>query len=137
MRKFCSNCGEKVDPSWNVCPSCGETLKDEEEVEYRPRPTPQPTPQGIQQPVPRPVPQPYTQSYRKSTGNTNGMLSIIFGIIGLCCCAIVLGPLAIYFGNKGTKTDDNPSLGQIGMVLGIIDIVCCCILYFVAFTLLY
>ena len=57
-------------------------------------------------------------------GKVFGILSIIFGIIGILGGAfllgIIFGPLAILFGLIGLAKDDNKALPAIGLILGII-----------------
>lgn len=130
MANFCTNCGEKVDPSWNACPKCGSLLKKDD----IPQPTPQQYPQPMQQPTPQPYQQPPSQYYQPRGGTSSGTLALIFGIIGLCCCGFIFGPLAIYYGNKGTREDEDKTMAQIGIVLGVIALICGCFwLLFVIF----
>ena len=35
MNNFCSNCGEKLDPSKNFCPNCGEKISSVYETEFQ------------------------------------------------------------------------------------------------------
>ncbi|TFG04165.1 MAG: zinc-ribbon domain-containing protein [Promethearchaeota archaeon] len=115
MTNYCPNCGTRVEPTWNACPNCGSVLEKDMIQESRPLPTEQPYSQQYQQPVVRKV------------KTTNGTISLIFGIIGLvtCCFGLIFGIIAIYYGNKGLKEDDDKTLSQIGLILGIIDFVCC------------
>ena len=64
-----------------------------------------------------------TQSNGKATA------SLVCGIVGLVFCGIILGILAIVFGQQAKKAiADNPNLGgagaaQAGLILGVVDIV--------------
>jgi hypothetical protein len=133
MAQFCTNCGEKVDPSWKACPKCGSPLEKEDYI--------QPTSQTYTQPLTQPQIQPaqpsYIQSYPPKTGTSSGTLALIFGIIGLCCCGFIFGILAIYYGNKGLKEGPDKGTAQIGLILGVIDIICGCIGFFVMIFLFY
>ncbi len=127
MPRFCPNCGSEVETSWKVCQKCGNTL----DFEVPSQPTPQPyvapgaPPYGAQPQYPQGYQQyPTYQKAPKSNANQKGTYSLIFGVIGLLCCAIIFGPLAIIYGSKGLKEDQNKTMSQIGIVLGIIDFVC-------------
>jgi hypothetical protein len=76
--------------------------------------------------------------------NTNGIIALIFGIIGLCCAWIIPIPfvpflfpiVAIVFGAIGIKKDDSHGMAIAGLVLGIISLVCVAIaLVFLAMIL--
>lgn len=126
MANFCSNCGEKVESSWNACPKCGTRL-DGDEIS-------QPMQKPMQQAYQRPSP----QYYQARHGTNNGTLALIFGIIGICCCGIIFGPLAIYYGNRGTREDSDKTMAQIGLVLGVIGLICgCCQILYLLVILLY
>ena len=64
--------------------------------------------------------------------NTNGIISLIFGIIGLCCAWLIPIPyvpflfpiVAIVFGAIGIKKDDSNGMSIAGLVLGIISVIC-------------
>lgn len=58
------------------------------------------------------------------------MASMIWGIVGIFCCGIILGPFAIYRGNKAKKMMAEHNKGQefsgqatAGIVCGIIGLV--------------
>jgi hypothetical protein len=70
--------------------------------------------------------------------NTNGIVALIFGIIGLCCgwalaffyfSGFVISAIAIIFGAIGIKKDDSSGMAIAGLVLGIISLVCELILF--------
>ncbi|MHA1107151.1 MAG: hypothetical protein ACTSPN_15770 [Promethearchaeota archaeon] len=64
--------------------------------------------------------------------NTNGIIALIFGIIGLCCAWLIPIPfvpflfpiVAIVFGAIGIKKDDSNGMAIAGLVLGIISVIC-------------
>jgi hypothetical protein len=64
--------------------------------------------------------------------NTNGIISLIFGIIGLCCAWLIPIPfvpwlfpiVAIVFGIIGIMKDDSHGMAIAGLVLGIISVLC-------------
>jgi len=115
---YCFNCGTKVDPTWNVCPSCGTALK---QIPINLQPSQQPQslqPQQSLQPLQlSQLSQPYKPISR------NGKISLILGIVGIFIASIILGPLAIYFGIKGLKKDEKKGVARVGLILGIIDII--------------
>ena len=133
MAQFCSNCGEKVEPSWNACPKCGSLLEKEE---YSPA-TPQYSPQQVQQPQPQPYQQPTPQYSQPKGGTSSATLSLIFGIIGLCCCGFIFGILAIYYGNKGINEGTDSGTARVGLILGVIDLICGCLWFFVVLFVYY
>jgi len=57
-------------------------------------------------------------------GNTNGTLALVFGLIGICCCGFILGPIAIILGAVGLKKDDEQTLSIVGIILGVIALAC-------------
>jgi len=124
MVNFCPNCGIKVEQTWKACPECGQFLIGEKSI-----------PQSYDQQHYQQTPQSYPAPYQQRIGNNNGVLALVFGLIGLFCYigAFILGPLAIIYGNKGKKTDDDPTLAQFGFVLGIVDIACCILMIFITF----
>lgn len=64
--------------------------------------------------------------------NTNGIISLIFGIIGLCCGWLIPLPyvgyifpaVAIIFGIIGIIKDDSHGMAITGLILGIISLLC-------------
>jgi hypothetical protein len=76
--------------------------------------------------------------------NTNGIIALIFGIIGLCCAWIIPIPfvpfifpiVAVIFGAIGIKKDDSSGMAIAGLVLGIISLVCVALVLFVFAALL-
>ena len=132
MANFCPNCGIKVEQTWKACPECGQFFVG---VKNIPQSYDQQYYQQTSQYPTSTTPQTYPAPYQQRIGNDNGTLALVFGLIGLfCCCgAIIFGPLAIIYGNKGKETDDEPTLAQFGFILGIIDIACCILLIFITF----
>ncbi|NHJ22600.1 MAG: hypothetical protein EAX91_16760 [Candidatus Lokiarchaeota archaeon] len=154
---FCSQCGHKLIASWNVCPNCGNILNPERVPQKQPIQTPPPQqtysppkpPQQTYSP-PKPAPQPIG-NYPRNT-NTNGIIALIFGLLGLLGAlviggstlgiffgffvgifgfsglfgqfAIVASIIGIVFGAIGRKKDDDRRMATAGFVLGIIGIVC-------------
>ncbi len=53
---------------------------------------------------------------------TKGILSIVFGVIGIIILPIIFGPLAIYFGIKAKK-EGFKKLGNAGIIIGIIALI--------------
>ncbi|UCC19755.1 MAG: zinc-ribbon domain-containing protein [Promethearchaeota archaeon] len=130
MSPYCTNCGNEVEDSWNICPNCGKTLKE------RQAPLVQPQQQIRQQS------QPYqTTTYQRSftrVGNSYGTTALICGLLGIFFgifyIAIFLGIIAMIMGGIGVGRDENPSLATIGLVLGIIDFVLFIIFFFFLFS---
>jgi len=140
MANFCPNCGSKVESVWNACPNCGTALQKIPSNQIAPHYYNQPTPQTRQDSYQIPAQQPYQQvpqsPYQPRTDNSNGIASLIFGLIGFACCGL-LGIPAIYFGNKGMKEDYNKTLSQIGIILGVLNLACCLFLPILFFMYLY
>jgi len=115
---FCPQCGTKVVASWNVCPNCGHSLKSER-VYQQPALTQIPV-----QIYPQQKPQQQPPDYRPSNNNTNGIIALIFGLLGLFSVVPIVGSiLGIVFGAIGRKKDDGPRMAIAGLVLGIIGLV--------------
>jgi len=126
---FCPECGTKLEPEWKNCPNCGSRVIGGEENLLR-----KPEPVSYTHQVRYYAPQ-ETYSYRDQS-NTYGIVSLIFGILGLIFLPCIGAIIAIIFGNLGKKKDANPHLANIGYVLGIIGIFCCCCLFMLPFMLL-
>ncbi len=124
MANYCPHCGTQVEPTWKVCPNCGEklVLKPTPSIIHEPS---EPRLSGAPYPYPQPTPAaaPSYQTYPVRRGNKWGTYSLICGLIGCCVFGIILGPLAIFFASKGLKEDDNTTLSAIGLILGIIDVI--------------
>ncbi|MHA1671868.1 MAG: hypothetical protein ACTSV5_15040 [Promethearchaeota archaeon] len=64
--------------------------------------------------------------------NTNGIIALIFGLVGLCCAWLIPIPfvpwlfpiVAIIFGIIGISKDDSSGMAIAGLILGIISIIC-------------
>jgi len=77
--------------------------------------------------------------------NTNGIISLIFGIIGLCCGWLIPIPyigylfpaVAIIFGIIGIMKDDSHGMAIAGLVLGIISLICVAVVAVFLLALIY
>ena len=115
MANFCSNCGTKVEQTWNACPKCGTALGGS----------------VISQKTPLQYAQPVQQQYGKpSSGkkHTHSMLGLIFGAISLFLIiipiiGIILGVLAIIFSLIGLTSDQDNVMAVIGLIAGIMSII--------------
>jgi len=125
---FCSQCGTKLEASWNVCPNCGHNLKSERVYQ-------QPTQAHLPvQTYPQKKPQTQPVAYPPRNNNANGIIALIFGLLGLFNVVPVIGSiLGIVFGAIGRKKDDNRGMAIAGLVLGIIGIVIWITLYLIIF----
>lgn len=115
MANFCSNCGTKVDQSWNACPKCGTALGG-----------------GLDS---QSTPQYYTPSYTKEVQKPSGWkshkhsaLALIFANIGLfgglfTGVGIIFGILAIFFGITGIRRDEDRVMAILGIIVGAIDLI--------------
>jgi len=134
---FCTQCGTKIVASWNVCPNCGHNLKSE--LGYQQPTQPQPSVQIYTQQKPNYQPnqyQPY--KYRPRSNNTNGIVALIFGLLGLFGIIPIVGSIiAIVLGAVGKKNDDDPTMAKAGLVLGIIGIVLWIAIYIFLFSFLF
>ncbi|MHA2182909.1 MAG: zinc-ribbon domain-containing protein [Promethearchaeota archaeon] len=130
MSPYCSNCGAEIEDSWNICPTCGKSLRETQTI-------PQPQPQQAPQPYPA---QPQQKSKPIGGGNIYGIVSLICGLVGLlgifAFFGIFLGVLAIILGGLGISNDDNNAFAIVGIILGILDFTCCIIFYFFIFSFL-
>ena len=115
---FCPQCGTKVVASWNVCPNCAQNIKPER-VYQQPA-----QPQIPVQAYPQKKPQQQPLDYRSRNNNNNGIIALIFGLLGLFSVVPIVGSiLGIVFGAIGRKKDDGPKMAIAGLILGIIGIV--------------
>lgn len=134
---FCSHCGSKIEHSYNVCPFCGSSLKDDLEPNTIEEPIPiqSSEPQIISSQTPPPY---YSkpgqpQYYVKKESNTNGIVALVLGLLGCFVIPCVGSIIAIIFGTIGKQKDDNPSMAQAGLILGILGLCGWVILLFVIF----
>ncbi|MEQ8168993.1 MAG: zinc ribbon domain-containing protein [Candidatus Eremiobacterota bacterium] len=98
--KFCIVCGQTIKISASTCTYCGATVepvKNKQEWKQH----------GI---------------ILREEGKGIGMISFLTGLLGLFCCQIMFGPLAIIMGYRAIQYESEKSLGNIGIILGIIDI---------------
>ncbi|MFX0011021.1 MAG: zinc-ribbon domain-containing protein [Candidatus Hermodarchaeota archaeon] len=139
---FCSQCGHKLVASWNVCPNCGNILNPERLPQKQPIQAPPPQ-QTYSIPKYKPTPQPI--GYYPRNNNTNGIIALIFGLLGLLGAGLMFGSITfgvifgfpgifgqfaivasiigIVFGAIGRKKDDDRRMATAGFILGIIGIV--------------
>ena len=105
-KKKCRFCGLELPIKATFCASCGKKQTDREKIEPSAQKSTIPSAPGMY----------YNDKARKDTerNNKNGL---ICGIIGIFIFGIILGPLAIYYGNNARKLD--PSKGKVPIVLGI------------------
>ncbi|MEQ8226368.1 MAG: zinc ribbon domain-containing protein [Candidatus Eremiobacterota bacterium] len=99
--KFCIVCGQTIKISASTCTYCGATVepvKNKQEWKNH----------GI---------------ILREEGKGLGLQSLAMGLIGLFCCHLILGPLAIIMGYRALQYESEKSLGNMGIILGIIDIV--------------
>jgi len=120
---FCPQCGTKIVASWNVCPNCGHNFKSERG--YQQPAQPQPSVQILTQQEPKYQPpqyQPY--NYRQRSNDTNGIVALIFGLLGLFGVIPIVGSIVgIVLGAVGKNNDDDPRMAKAGLILGIIGLV--------------
>ena len=120
---FCSECGHKLIASWNVCPNCGNILNPERIPQKQPIQTP--PPQQTYYP-PKPTPQPVIQPvvYYPRNTKTNGIIALIFGLLGLLGAVLIGGSsLGIFFGILGGIIGFSGLFGQFAIVASIIGII--------------
>ncbi len=116
----CPYCAEEIPDGVQKCTVCGEQLAGVAD---------NPSPAGPGQPPrPRPRPQRNPQEAVDLAGaQSKAKNALIFGIVGLLCCGVIFGPLAIIHGkqaNEVFRRYGKPSNGMAtaGFVLGIIDV---------------
>jgi uncharacterized membrane protein YvbJ len=126
---YCPQCGTKIEVQWNVCPNCGCNVKQEIDLINE-------NSQKMYQSYPEPIGSdqqqtnyPPLRTFSASQNNTNGIVALVFGILGLCCIYgsmfnLIFGVIAIIFGAIGIKKDDKPQMAKVGLALGIIVLVC-------------
>ncbi|MFW9952051.1 MAG: zinc-ribbon domain-containing protein, partial [Candidatus Thorarchaeota archaeon] len=115
---FCSQCGTKLLASWNVCPNCGNSLKSERTYQNQLQTQP-PAQIYYQQKLP-----PQLIDFHPRNNNTNGIIALIFGVLGLFNVVPIVGSiLGIVFGAIGRKKDDDGRLALAGFIIGIIGLV--------------
>ena len=115
MANFCSNCGTKVDPTWNACPKCGTALVG-----------------GVNL---KSTTENHTLSYSHTAKkpsswkkHKHSALALIFANVGLfgvlfTGVGIIFGILAIAFGVIGIRRDEDRSMAVLGIIVGIIDLI--------------
>ena len=115
MANFCSNCGTKVEETWNACPKCGTALGSGVNLQSTPQYHTATYTQAAQKP----------SSWKK---HKHSALALIFANIGLFGIlftgfGIIFGILAIAFGIKGIRRDEDRVMAILGMVVGAIDLI--------------
>ena len=126
---YCPNCGTELEANWRKCPSCGFNIEAEETIP----PLNAPTPRITQQPQ---IQLQYQYKQKRSESNTNGIVALICGILGIIAVPLVCSIIAIYFGRIGLKKDDNTSLANAGYILGIIGLCWFVIILIIIFSLI-
>ena len=120
---FCTQCGTKIEASWNVCPNCGHNLKTER-VYQQPTQAQIPVQTYSKQKPQYQTPQYQPNQYRPRSDNSNGIVALIFGLLGLFGIIPIVGSIVgIALGAIGKNKDDDPRMAKAGLVLGIIGIV--------------
>lgn len=115
---FCTQCGTKIVASWNVCPNCGHQLNSKHIYQQQTQvQIPIKTPSQLQTPY-------QSNNYRPRNNNTNGLVALIFGLLGLFSVIPIVGSIiGIVLGAVGKTKDDDPRMAKAGLVLGVIGIV--------------
>lgn len=99
--KFCIVCGQTIKISASSCKYCGATVEPvKNKIEWKQH--------GI---------------ILREEGKGLGLQSFALGLIGIFCCQIILGPLAIIQGCRAIRYESEKSMGNIGIILGVIDII--------------
>ena len=131
---FCTSCGTKLKPEWNICPNCMENLKVTVNA-----------PQTNKQ---------INQIINRNRKYNYGTVSLIFSILALLVLlfsvflllplnflgyssflyywSFIFSPIAIYLGKIGMRYDLNPTIAKTGYILGLIVLSCCIIYFFIA-----
>jgi ribosomal protein L32 len=129
---FCPQCGTKIVASWNVCPNCGHNLKSER-VHQQPTQT-----QISAQTYSQQKPQYQHYNYRPISNNTNGIVALICGLLGLFGVLPIVGSIiGIVLGAVGKRNDDDPRMAKAGLVIGIIGIVVWIAFYIYLFAFIF
>ena len=120
---FCPQCGTKIVASWNACPNCGHNLKSEF-VNQQPSPAQIPKESYSQQKPQYQARQYQPYGCRTRGNNTNGIVALILGLLGLFGVIPVVGSIiGIALGAIGKNKDDDPKMAKAGLIIGIIGIV--------------
>ena len=107
---YCSNCGIKIDHTWNACPNCGVMIVKQKIPSYL---------YGQSRLAPQQQRSPYNPIEYEDYGNK----ALFYGIAGIFASmipiiGIIFGILAIYFGVKSDK-GGSIALGIITILLSI------------------
>ncbi|MFX1600132.1 MAG: hypothetical protein ACFFB6_06000 [Promethearchaeota archaeon] len=131
IRKFCGNCGRKLEVSWNNCPSCGKEWVRATTLQIQPKSQPQIRLSNQLRLQPHQV-QHYQYKYTRLGGEhkfgTGSLISSILGhislFIGLGFVSLLLFLGSVILGGFGIGKDKNKSLAIAGFVLGFIGLAC-------------
>ncbi len=124
MLNFCPNCGIKIEGEWHACPYCGHNLQSEWGTQSSQQPSSPTPPVPPLPPYPQQAAQPTTIIYPPKQNNTNGIIALVFGFLGLFILPFIGSIVAIILGSIGRKKDDSPEMATGGLVLGIIGLLC-------------
>ena len=120
---FCSQCGTKIVASWKACPNCGHNLKSEL-VNQQPTQAQVSKEIHSQQKTQYQPIQYQPHDYRPRSNNTNGIVALILGLLGLFGVIPIIGSIiGIVLGIVGKNKDDDPRMAKAGLIIGIIGIV--------------
>ena len=134
---YCTQCGTKIVASWNVCPNCGHNLKSERNDQLPVQP--QPPLLNYTQQKPNYQPRQYqSYNYRPKSNSSNGIVALIFGLLGLFGIIPIVGSIVgIVLGAVGKNKDDDPRMAKAGLVLGIIGIIAWITFYIWLFSIIF
>ncbi len=112
MSRYCVKCGKEVDPSWRVCPNCGDSLLSQDPTQpYQPTTYPQ---QGSVS---------YSSYKPEKEGYTYGLISVILAGIGfllgwyiIMLGGIMLAIIGVIVGARGLVKDKTSTLSIIGII---------------------
>ena len=134
---FCTQCGTRIEASWNVCPNCGHNLKTER-VYQQPAQAHIPVQTYSKQKPQYQTPQYQPNQYRPRSNNSNGIVALIFGLLGLFGIIPIVGSIVgIALGAIGKNKDDDPRMAKAGLVLGVIGIVVWIAFYLWLFSMIF
>ncbi|MHA1669611.1 MAG: zinc-ribbon domain-containing protein [Promethearchaeota archaeon] len=133
---FCPECGSQLELDCRFCPNCGSDLSDiissKETVN---NPPPPPKIHSSVQSVQKSPSYPQSQYYKPS--DTEGIIALIFGILGFYPLPIIGNIVAITLGAISQSKGQVSSTGKAGLILGILGILCWIIFFGVMFSMLF
>jgi hypothetical protein len=132
---FCPECGSQVDPDSRFCSNCGYELNEF-------------IPSSVESNIPPPVQyvssipqniasQSQVQPRYYQPSDTNGIVALIFGILGICILPIIGSIIAIIFGSMARSRDKDSVTGKVGLILGVLGILCWIIYFIFLFSMLF